>query len=68
MVVSSGAAGGGEGPASLALAVVDELDPPLLEHPVHGVDLERRERVRLEHLESAGSVDGARDLCGLEEL
>ena len=32
----------GRGSGLLALAVVDELDPPLLEHPVHRVDLERR--------------------------
>ena len=53
---------------ALATRVLDHVDPPLLEHPVDRVDLERGEPVRLEHLEELGRVDGARDLGGLEEL
>ena len=52
----------------LGARVLDNVDPPLLEHPVDSVDLERGESVRLEHLEKLGRVDGTRDLGGLEEL
>ena len=53
---------------AVAARVLDNVDPPLLEHPIDSVDLERGEPVRLEHLEELGRVDGARDLGGLEEL